>query len=100
MATELTVPTLALVVPAVHIARLVISLSAQALISRQTVKIEEMYLPAYEIPSEAKQGLKRHLAFSNSSCPYQPQTGQTPHTAYFTKLPPAEMAKFLGLLPT
>lgn len=98
---ELAVPELALVVPAGHIARLVISLSEHASIGRQTVKNENMYLHNHEIPSEAKQGLKRHLAFSNISRPYQPHTGQTPHTAYFTQLPPAEMTyPTLGLLPT
>lgn len=100
MATELTVTTLALVVPAGHVARLVISFPEHASIGRQTVKNENMYLHDHEIPSEAKQGLKRHLAFSNISCPYQTHTGQTPHTAYFTQLPTAEVAKPQGLLPT
>lgn len=100
MATELTVPTLALGIPADHIARLAISFPEHASIGRRTVKIEDIYLHDHEIPSEANHGPKRHLAFSNISYPYQTHTGQTPHAAYFTRLPITEVAKSFGLLLT
>ena len=58
----------------------------------QSIKYEDIYLHGYETPSEGKQGLKRYLAFYNSSRPHQAHIGQTPGTTYFTRLPVAEVA--------
>ncbi len=58
----------------------------------RSVKYEDIYLHAYETPSEVKQGLKRYFQFYNTSRPHQAHTGQTPDTAYFNLLPVAEVA--------
>lgn len=58
----------------------------------RSVKYEDIYLHAYETPNEVKQGLKRYFAFYNSRRPHQAHTGLTPDTAYFTRLPVAEVA--------
>jgi len=58
----------------------------------RSVKYEDIYLHAYETPSEVKQGLKRYFQFYNTSRPHQAHTGQTPDTAYFNLLPAAEVA--------
>lgn len=58
----------------------------------RSVKYEDIYLHAYETPNEVKQGLKRYFAFYNSRRPHQAHTGRTPDTAYFTRLPVAEVA--------
>ena len=58
----------------------------------RSVKYEDIYLHAYETPSDVKQGLKRYFQFYNTSRPHQAHTGQTPDTAYFTLVPVAEVA--------
>ncbi len=58
----------------------------------RSVKYEDIYLHAYETPNEVKQGLKRYFAFYNSRRPHQAHAGQTPDTAYFSRLPVAEVA--------
>jgi putative transposase len=58
----------------------------------RSVKYEDIYLHAYKTPDEVKQGLKRYFAFYNSRRPHQAHTGLTPDTAYFTRLPVAEVA--------
>ncbi len=58
----------------------------------RSVKYEDIYLHAYETPSEVKQGLKRYFQFYNTSRPHQAHTGQTPDTAYFHLLPVTEVA--------
>jgi putative transposase len=58
----------------------------------RSVKYEDIYLHAYETPNEVKQGLKRYFAFYNSRRPHRAHTGLTPDTAYFTRLPVAEVA--------
>ena len=58
----------------------------------RSVKYEDIYLHAYETPRAVKQGLQRYFAFYNSRRPHQAHTGLTPDTAYFTRLPVAEVA--------
>jgi len=58
----------------------------------RSVKYEDIYLHAYETPSDVKQGLKRYFEFYNTRRPHQAHTGQTPDTAYFNLLPVAEVA--------
>jgi len=58
----------------------------------RSVKYEDIYLYAYETPSEVKQGLTRYFAFYNTHRPHQAHTGQTPDMAYFSRLPVAEVA--------
>ena len=58
----------------------------------RSVKYEDIYLHAYETPSNVKQGLKRYFEFYNTSRPHRAHTGQTPDTAYFNLLPVAEVA--------
>ena len=58
----------------------------------RSVKYEDIYLHAYETPSNVKQGLKRYFQFYNTSRPHRAHTGQTPDTAYFNLLPVAEVA--------
>ncbi len=58
----------------------------------RSVKYENIYLHAYETPSEVKQGLKRYFVFYNSNRPHQAHTGQTPDTAYFSQLSVTEVA--------
>ena len=58
----------------------------------RSVKYEDIYLHAYETPSAVKQGLKQYFDFYNTHRPHQAHTGLTPHTAYFTRLPVAEVA--------
>ncbi len=58
----------------------------------RSVKYEDIYLHAYETPSNVKQGLKRYFEFYNTRRPHQAHTGQTPDMAYFNRLPEAEVA--------
>jgi len=58
----------------------------------RSVKYEDIYLHAYETPSDVKQGLKRYFEFYNTCRPHRAHTGQTPDTAYFNLLPVAEVA--------
>ena len=58
----------------------------------RSVKYEDMYLHAYETPSEVQQGLNWYLAFYNTKNPHQAHTGQPPDSAYFTQLPIGEVA--------
>ena len=58
----------------------------------RSVKYEDIYLHAYETPSDVKQGLKRYFEFYNTRRPHRAHTGQTPDTAYFNLLPVAEVA--------
>ncbi len=58
----------------------------------RSVKYEDMYLHAYETPSEVKQGLTRYFHFYNTRRPHQAHAGQTPDTAYFNRLAIAEVA--------
>ena len=58
----------------------------------RSVKYEDMYLHAYETPSDVKQGPKRYFQFYNTSRPHQAHQGQTPDTASFHLLPVAEVA--------
>ncbi len=58
----------------------------------RSVKYEDIYLHAYETPNAVKQGLKRYFHFYNTSRPHQAHRGQTPDTAYFHRLPVAEVA--------
>ncbi len=57
----------------------------------RSVKYEDIYLHVYEAPSEGKQGLKRYVAFYNANRPHQVHAGQTPDTAYYSRLSVAEV---------
>ena len=58
----------------------------------RSVKYEDIYLHAYETPSDVKQGLQRYFAFYTTRRPHRAHTGQTPDTAYCNLLPVAEVA--------
>jgi putative transposase len=66
----------------------------------RSVKYEDTDLHAYETPNAVKQGLKRYFHFYNTSRPHQAHRGQTPDTAYFHRLPVAEVASCIGILST
>jgi putative transposase len=51
----------------------------------KTVKYEEVYLPAYDTVSDAKEALKRYCDFYNRKRPHSALDGKTPDRAYFNK---------------
>jgi putative transposase len=53
----------------------------------RTIKYEEVYLRAYDRPSEARASLGRYIAFYNSRRPHSSLDRQTPDRAYFNRLP-------------
>ncbi len=58
----------------------------------RSVKYEDIYLHAYEAPTEVKQGLKGYFDFYNTHRPHQAHTGQTPDMGDFSRLLVAEVA--------
>src|SRR6266446_6118056 len=53
----------------------------------RTIKYEEIYLHAYESVGEARQSIRRFVAFYNARRPHAALDGRTPDQAYFEPLP-------------
>jgi putative transposase len=58
----------------------------------RSVKYVDIYLHAYETPTEVEQRLTRYFAFYKTNRPNQAHTGQTPDAAYSNQLPIGEVA--------
>jgi putative transposase len=52
----------------------------------KTLKYEEVYWRAHETVSEARESIRRYIAFYNQRRPYRALKGQAPGTAYFGNL--------------
>lgn len=53
----------------------------------RSVKYEEVYLHAYDSPSDARTGLERYFQFYNARRPHSSLDAQTPDQVYFNSLP-------------
>jgi putative transposase len=58
----------------------------------KSVKYEEVYLHAYDLVAEARQGLQRYFSFYNQRRPHSSLDGQTPDMVYFAALPQPQAA--------